>query len=317
MTTVKNATPGYYYVRAEATDGTGKYAAKRILVVESGITKITSEINAAKLFRTAGAFNAQTSAVIRFYVTGGNSDAVKFENTNEGIVRITDIIPGTGYFDIYVASSGGAIGKSDIVVASTDGSNKKAKCSVTVVNPVSKVNIAPKAGGTDLVAQGKSLQLNATLTTEYGTVSNKGVDWSISEGIPGLKISKTGKVTTTAATPNLEYYYVTATAKDGSNASATYTIRVNPKCTYMGFGELIPIQGGAIIPIELYFEGGQAWKPRMVVNSSNDKVCIGEIRYIEGGQYLILHYQNVGKTTLTVSLLDGSNKKIRLGFTLR
>ncbi len=104
-----------------------------------------------------------------------------------------------------IVATGRAAGKTNITLAATDGSGKKVTCAVTVNNPVTKLHISSatktmsfrteNANVDMMVIKGKSLQLKATLESEYGAVSNKKVNWSINAlEESGISISKSGKV---------------------------------------------------------------------------------------------------------------------------
>lgn len=244
----KKDASGSYTITAKAKDGTEQaFATKTIEVKKGKITGITFADKATKtIFRTNGRTNAARSVQLVASINGTEDcalNAYTCTSSNPGIARVT-ATGNNGEVTVTVTATGKAAGKTTITLMATDGSKKKATCNVNVSNPVSKVHIAPTAGNSYFVAKKKSLQLKATLESEYGAVSNKNVTWELwtTNNYPeqgaamqriegslttelGLSISKTGKVTAKEkATPGL--IVVRAYAADGSGAAAQYPIFV-------------------------------------------------------------------------------------------
>ena len=224
---------GAYEITATPADGKGTPEVHTITVKSGVITSVTLNKKKDTIFRARNAYGASNSTTITATIAGKDdfaANAITCTSNNTGIATATMSQTGNEV-TITVTATGKATGKATITLAATDGSNKKATCTVTVVNPVSRINIAT-AGNSMYVAQGKSLQLKATLESEYGTVSNKGVTWSIDTTDPEVKINASkGKVTASkkakVGTDNMPVIHtVTATAKDGSGVSVTFNIAV-------------------------------------------------------------------------------------------
>lgn len=244
----KAGVSGTYTITVKALEGTDQaVGTKRIEVKKGKITGITfADKSEKKIFRTNGSSNATKSISFKATISGTDDfapNAYTCTSSNSGIATVTATGNG-GVVTVTVTATGNAAGKTTITLMATDGSKKKATCTVNVCNPVSKVHIAPTAGNNRFVAKKKSLQLKATLESEYGTVSNKNVTWELwttadypkagdkakriegdLEKSLGLSISKTGKVAATDnATPGTIVAW--AYASDGSGAAAQYTITV-------------------------------------------------------------------------------------------
>lgn len=244
----KNGVSGSYTITVKAVEGTEQAIATKTIEVKKGkITGITFADKTAKtIFRTNGGSGAARSVQLVANISGTEDcalNAYTCTSSNPGIANVT-ATGNNGEVTVTVTATGKAAGKTTITLMATDGSKKKATCNVNVCNPVSKVHIAPTAGNSYYVAKKKSLQLKATLESEYGAVSNKKVTWELwtTNNYPeqgdamrriegslatelGLSISKTGKVTAKEkATPGL--IIVRAYAADGSGAAAQYPIFV-------------------------------------------------------------------------------------------
>ena len=330
------AAAGTYKVTATAADGSGFSADKLITVKGGTITSVTMSKKSATIFRTAGSSSAPTSLELKATLKGTDgfaTNAYTCTSSNPGIATAS-ASETDGIVTINVKATGKATGKTTITVASTDGSNKKAACTVTVNNPVSKVNIAPTAGNTSYVAQGKTLSLKATLETEYGKVSNKGVNWTISGDEAGtyVKINSSGKITVNKKAAYKKVYTVTATAKDGSGAKGTYSVMVTqsggqlvlcdtydifaPKSGYqydwqriMGTKYTYVVPVGYILPFgiasnkDIY--GGVS------VTSSNPQVVSATI---DSSGDLNIAIAKAGSATITIKMNDGSGTQVKYKF---
>ena len=112
-------------------------------------------------------------------------------------------------------------GTATIKVMALDGSNKYAKCKVTVKQPVTSIKLNKKT--VTLKAKGSAKQKTATLraTVSPKNANNKKVKWTSSKSKIATVNSK-GKVTA----KKKGTCYVIATAKDGSKKSAKCKIVV-------------------------------------------------------------------------------------------
>lgn len=226
----------------ESTDGSNKKATCAV-TVSGGISKVeivdaqggTKKVSKLTLFRGNTVNTAPSTATLYAKITGSkgaNIKSYKVESNNK-LVTVESYNTETG--EIKLKASSVATGKATITVMANDGSKKKATCAVTVVNPVSKVNIAVKGSNSNYIAKGKTLQLQASLESEYGVISNKKVTWSLDNNAKNITIDSSGKITAknnatgsgTGSNGNpLNQVTVTATACDGSNVKATYNVYI-------------------------------------------------------------------------------------------
>lgn len=329
LSTTKNATPGTYQIQAVTKDTAAQTAVKEVTVKGGLITKITVTPQTTTIFRKANAWGVPTQTAVDVKVEGSNADLTAYEITSSdakgSIVTITNDVKnenGTSSFTIKATEK--ATGKVTVTLKATDGSNKSAKCTINVNNPISGIRIAPSGGNNECVAKGKSLQLKATLESGYGKISNKKVDWVLAtnEQNPrpitsqtdktlktGMKISTSGKV---SASKNAKdgWYNVYAIAKDGS-AQAVYYIHVAAPTTRLevsGFSKGITVlkenwSGAAYIDSNTR-QGGYSF------SSSNPEVISVRI-YAQTGQHMEFVTGKKGTATITVKALDGSGKQVK------
>ena len=315
-----------------STDGSNKKATCAVTVsggirgVEIRNAEKTKKVSSLTLFRTGITSEAPKTATLYAVITGtdgANLGAYDVTSSNPALVKVS-VDKGTG--KITLTTSSKSTGKATITLLASDGSKKKATCTVTVNNPPSKINIAPKNGTTRYVVSGKSVQLTATMETEYGAVANKNVTWSVPDYCKevGISVNSSGKVSfskrytvnRTLAVP------VTATAKDGSGVSATYDVYVTPPTT-----NIICLTKGNIVKegyiYTIYFASDCTSK--ISCTSSSPKVMSPTISYTpynpstgEGGTgYFKFVVSQKGKATITLTALDSTNKTLKLSYAVK
>lgn len=271
-----------------STDGSNKKATCAV-TVSGGISKVeivdakggTKKVSKLTLFRGNTVNTAPSTATLYAKITGSNGanvKAYKVESNNK-LVTVESYDTTTG--EIKLKASSVATGKATITAMATDGSKKKATCTVTVVNPVSKVNIAVKGSNSSYIAKGKSLQLQASLESEYGAVSNKKVTWSIDEAAKNITINSSGKISAkTNATGSgtdskgnpLNRVIVTATACDGSNAKATYNVYITDPVQGIGLWSFVTYYNrltGAVFTRYEKLSTGNCWERKLIKMTDN------------------------------------------------
>lgn len=332
-----------------STDGGNKKATCAV-TVKGGIKKV--ELRDAKdqkaskitLFRSGTTAVAPKTAVLKAVIEGddtANVSAYEVSSNNEKLVK-TALNKATN--TITLTTSGKSTGKATITLMATDGSKKKATCTVTVNNPPTRINIAPKAGETGCVVPGKSVQLIATMETENGAVSNKKVAWSFADDETkstmaslGIKINESsGKITVPKTVRNASgqsvnlndllksmgasYVEVCAIAKDGSGVRGESKFYLAPATTYIRLGTPIqnPQTGVIVVSItsDCFFD--------MTCSSSSPRVASPTIAYAPrrkdgtgGTGYIKFVGNQSGSTTFTIKALDGSNKQAKLSIRIR
>lgn len=339
--TTKATSKGTYTIKAAAADNSGIAATKVISLCDGAIKTIAFEQAADKrvtIFRRAVNAATKTSAVVRIKIEGTNVradlDAYDVVNSNPGVATATASRTGN-LISLTVTATGRAAGKTNITLAAADGSGKKATCAVTVSNPVTKVHISSTTKTSSgynydethinmLVVKGKSIQLKATLESEYGAITNKKVKWS--NTIPansGITMSASGRITAKKDAKNT-VFMVKAEAADGGGASATYVVATADPATRVSVPALIPPRG-KIYAFKASDVSENEFGTRGFLQASIDTDVMGgyveakssnpnamEARVSPDSKFLLLSPRPVRRdtvVTITVRVTDGSGKR--------
>ncbi len=312
-----------------STDGSNKKATC-VVTVSGGISKVelvdgnAKKVSKLTLFRKGLVSSAPDTATLYAKITGSKgANKTAYEVTsNSPLVKVVGFDAATGKIDLEASAI--ATGKATITVMATDGSKKKATCTVTVVNPVSNINIAPAAGTTRYVVPGKSVQLTATIETEFGAISNKKVKWSM-DGGSAVSVNASGKVSVNKWLMLDDTYYadVTATAQDGSGVKATYRVYLTPSTTKVLLAWNAQYPKGTVAVASLSSVVTMPFvsdcTSPMMCTTSSAGVASPTIAYspayynsngelVMGSGYIRFVTTKKGKATLTVKALDSSGK---------
>lgn len=350
LTTTAAATAGTYMITATAADGSGQSAAKMITIAGGAITGITFNDKAYRnvsICRKQQVSATKTAATV--YATikgkaGADLSAYKVTNSNPGIasVSVEEAAAGSAamaeagneqtekVIRLTVKATGRAAGKTNVTIASTDGSGKRLTCTVTVNNPASGIVIAPAAGRNQYVARGKTLQMKSVVETENGKVSNKGVTWELydtkGQKIEGNLILSTGMSITTsgkvkaAINATAGSYTVKATAKDGSGVAKTYAISVADPATYIQLKDKSGYMSTAYRYTQdkgkscYYSVYTDAKQGSVAVTSSNPSVI--SVSVVEAGRMELAAYKK-GEATVTLKAMDGSGLQVKYYFRVK
>lgn len=297
-----------------STDGSNKKAAC-VVTVKGGIKKVQlqdtagSKVSKLALFRNGTDAKSPKTAEIYAVIEGSegtNPEAYEVISSNPSLVQ-AEINKTTG--KITLTAGDKMTGKATITLKTTDGSNKKAACTVTVNNPPSRINIAPKEGAAEYVVPGKSLQLKATLETEYGAVMGKNVIWSLPESYKdsGISVNASGKLSVSRAYSDFKTVPVTASAKDGSGISATYYVTVVKPTTYITIADYK--ESGGVTMITFYSDCNTP----MSCSSSSPDVISPTISYNQSTGRGTIKFVPLKQGTATISIkaMDSSGKTWR------
>lgn len=224
VSAAKNAS-GTYIITATTKDGTEaqqKSATHQITIVNDMIKSISMP-KTMTLFTTAGNSQAPTSAKLNPEINGGDGTAVTYTSSAPGIASVD---PSTG--QIQARSTG----KAKITCAATDGSNKKAVCTVTVSVPMSRLTIVPAVENDGLVSVGSTLKLKTEIGTSFGKPQNTKVKWKVPDNLKdAFSVSSSGVIKPKSDfakkylsdTETGGKVMVIAEAADGSGVTAEYS----------------------------------------------------------------------------------------------
>lgn len=319
VTAGKTAAAGSYTVTATAV----RYikpeepaSATRTIEVKEGTITSVSMPKTASVFRVKGNghSNLSTSTLVDVTVNGSegfdtsawtvssSSNIVSAEKISDKQIRVT-------------ANSQANPGTATITVKATDGSNKKATCKVTVLNPASSLKISQEAGRSQYLSGGRSLKMKATLGTAFGAASNKKIIWNVSD--PTLAtVDKNGKVTANKK-GKTGVVAVQAQTADGSNLIDIVLIYISESIKRIdlsynfvyGYYE-VKINGKSFSD---YINSNRIMIcPDFDIKSSNPQSVSGVIQFDDkSGKCLLLPFgvEKAGTGSITVRALDGSTAK--------
>lgn len=240
---------GAYRVTAAAADHLGAAATYTITIENQEITEIKFNTNKLTLFPPNTSAKSNTTATLSATIKGKPAGSnAKPGAITSSLITWSSSAPSIASVDQKGKITAKAPGKTTITCAATDGSNKKASCTVTVSVPMSKLVIGPTDGNLDskngvneaCVAVGKKIKMAAKYYSDFGTPSNKTVEWSIVNYSNNtlkekVKIDKNGVVSVdkkVSLPSGGAYVKVRATAKDGSGVKSN-DYRINIKKNYL------------------------------------------------------------------------------------
>lgn len=322
---VKAGASGIYTVTAKEKDvpegKDAKTASIQFEVTTSPVTKIEIP-KTVNLFTISGNYNAPREFQLTPKVTGGDGQSLKYTSSAPGVASVDSA-------GLITARSSG---KATITCSATDGSNKKATCSVVVSVPMSRITIVPKNANEGIVSVGKKITLSAKVSNNFGKAANQKVKWSIMPGGEDYaSVDQKGVVQGKAAdkaadgSDDFAQVRVKAEAADGSGASAVYTVYVIPEVTKFD----VDVNGIYFTPYIVLRSDIEWYAPSYDVQISGAK-GIGFQKDSNTGNYFwimpkyattnrtsaqieesgVLYNKEIKKVTVKVTLKDGSNRKV-------
>lgn len=197
---VKGVSKGTATITAKAKDGSGVKATAKITV-----TQPVTSLSVAKSLTVNVKAKKTLKATIK--PTNANNKSLTWTSSNAKVAKVSAKGIVTGLRK----------GSATITVKTKDGSNKTAKCKVTVIQPVNKVTLPKKA---TVKVKGK-LNLAKKVKVTPTNANNKTLKWA-SKKTKIAKVSSKGVVTGVKKGSAV----ITATTKDGSKKSAKCTVTV-------------------------------------------------------------------------------------------
>lgn len=291
--TVKAVKAGTTTVWAEATDGTGVTSPKLKVKVQGAPKSVKVEKTMSLSFdplRGKG-----TSAILQATLPAGSATTLKYSGYSDSVVTVSanGIVTAVGP------------GKTTITVSTYN--NKKAKCTVTVLDATYPTGLKLNRTGTVQLDLSQTIQLHATLEPEG--VAMSAINWKSSaakiatvdnNGL--VKPLKTGKAT------------ITATAAKNSKATAKVTFVIKdmraPKKVSIDQGKSITVRAGESAVLTAKVTGEPGWEPRKDLkwSTSNAKnVTVdqsGKITGVKAG------------SSAKITVIADNNKKIKATITV-
>ena len=214
-----------------------------------------------------------------------------------------------------VVITGNKAGKTKLIGVVSDGSGKMVTIPITVKQAVTSVTIA-NSGTAMCVRQGKSVKLTANVFPS--TAANKKVNWSYSPAREGITVvNGVVKAAKNAKPCNIT---VTATAADGSGASANYVISIieeEKKTT-------LTVDKKSVDIFRTSNNKGAETSATVTVNCSSPywsatSSAPGLVSVTGSGSKLTIKAtgKGTGTATVTVATTDGTNKKATIKVTVK
>ncbi|MCR4642827.1 MAG: S8 family serine peptidase, partial [Lachnospiraceae bacterium] len=200
---VSNVTPEAPYYAMKKNKKTGCITSLNLYT-----KKLSTEGDPGFVILSAAGFNGEDEMEGEAEWSCSDPKVVKIEEDSAG-VKLKALKPGS----------------VTITCTMNDGSGKKAKIKVKVMNPVEKLELS----GQTAVARGASASFKAASYLPSTAVMKK-VEWSLAGTYTGVTVSAAGKVKVTAAAP-LGTVTLLAKAKDGCGTSAQISFLVVEKKT--------------------------------------------------------------------------------------
>jgi len=310
VTASKKAERRSYTITAMAKDGTGKSASITIKVTDDVMKSMTLAEKKVSLFRVAGEMHAATSKTIAVKTTGGNAEAFSVSTNKPELLSVTK-----SGGNIVLKTTGKGTGTATVTVKSTDGSNKKATCKVTVNNPLSSIGIVIPQGRSDCLAQTKTLKLKVVTEALYGKVSSQAKKFKWESLDPELvSVTKKGVVTALKSSGTAR---IRVSSLDGS-ATTVMEIRcvgliermdyINNKITVNLGGD---VQVGFTADMDI---SGDTFKEQVMFIPSGNKLLFIERNYWSRAIFTCC---GLGEYTIDVRTTDGSDLEMKYYITVQ
>lgn len=310
VTAASRTRAGSCMIQAKAKDGSGVIAQYRITVTVGKMKNLTLEKTKASIFRIQNYKQSPTEEEIQVVTTGDNSSLWEVTSNKPDLVSVEKR---EDY--IVVKATGKATGTALITVTSTDGSNLKKTCQVTVRNPATGLFIAPQGGRGQFLAMGKKVRLIPVFEIGAGKVDSaaKKLKWT-SSNPNAVKVDQNGYAT--ALTESSSYATITAETTDGSRLSATCMIQTRSETLVIGLKNYSSfynvLNQGSAYGFEFEFEN----KKSTYFNPSKDTVIEVDKAGLEpyyvstsSGKKLGLMANKAGTYRITIFLKDGSSAR--------
>lgn len=247
ITVAKGTPSGSYTVTAEAADGKGAAAVQVVQVYGGAIGRVSLSETKATLYTKTIDETKTNTKTITATLTGADGatdfdpNAYTVTSSNPSVVSAETEAGIDGKIQITLTASGDKYGKAKVTVAATDGSNKKAVCTVTVSGGIKSVSLQDssgrKAGSQTLFrTAGTSGKAPVSKTLKAVIAGSDGANtaaYDVESSNPSLvKVAidkETNEVTLRAGGKSTGKAKITLKATDGSGKKASVNVTViNP-----------------------------------------------------------------------------------------
>ena len=303
---------GICIIQAKAKDGSGVIGTYTLTVSRDKLKSLKPVQSKVQLFRVENKYQSVTAQKVEVETSGGNQEAWQAESNKPGLVTVEK--EGGGFL---VKATGKGTGTAVITLKSTDGTNLKKTCKVTVSNPPGQLKVAAQGGRSSYLAIDKKLRLIPVLEATYGSIGSytRKLQWT-SSNPEAVAVDKNGTVT--ALTEDNAIAYITVSTTDGSNLTASYriiTCSETKKISLKGYSDINSyISQGTAIAMEIVYENTDtgSFNPSKEVVVERNKAGLEPYFYTDrttGRKRLALCGNKKGTYKVTISMKDGSKAK--------
>lgn len=303
VTASSKAECGIYTITISAKDGSTISPYSSTVTVVPCTTKPYMKFDKTKIDMFRSGIGREAS----IYCEGIWEDVVVEQSANS-----YDLISATYIKEanrIYIYALGNYTGTATVTLKTTDGSNLKKSCKVTVHNPAYNIQVAPAKGYSEFLAYGKSAQLEVKYDESYGKLDayGKKVKWE-STNPQVVSVDQKGKVTAKRY-DSIDPVYITATTENGE--VGRYYIFVEDLITDIKLSEEVDPEGAyryrtVYIKTAHNPEWTDLYLNNFEVTTSNPKKCMVGWNYVNSTIYYAAYG---GRYKVTLKALDGSKFK--------
>ncbi len=317
--TVTAVGAGSATITCKALDGSGKTASCKVTVKGEKIVKSVSltiggkETKSAVLYTNSG--KLASSLVITSTLKDANKKAINaspiWSTSNS---KVASIAPNGKSVTVYAKSKG----KATITCSAQDGSGKKASVTIDVKQAVTKITVE----GQNKIAAGKKATYKAKV---FPASATKTLKWTLSGAPSGVSVNeKNGAVTVAKNAPAGRTVKVIATATDGSGVagSTSFTtvaatipnVIVTASSSAAAY-KIVKDKKNSIKSFQLYnmnYGGGNDERVITLYSNVYSKWTSSDPKVVKVGELgtsVTVTALAAGKSTITCTAQDGSNKK--------
>lgn len=215
VTATKKAEAGEYIVEVKTKDGSDLVARTTVTVTTGKIKTFSFKETKKTIFRVRNNYGAKTDAYLYLNISGNGFENWEVTSSDPEILEVTR----TGNNEIYLKATGKGYKTVTVTAYTTDGTNKKTKCKVKVINPPSNMWITFPKECSENLAKGKSMQLTVTMEDAYGPLAKESYkyEWT-STRAENISVNQKGIVKALKGTGTTSVY---AKTTDGSGMFTT------------------------------------------------------------------------------------------------
>lgn len=303
ITAAKNAETGLYTITARK-EGTYDFGRIQIQVWHGKMKAIKFENKKESIYRIAGNYGHETSKLLPITRTGQNLDSWKVSSSNPDILEAK--IDKTGDC-VRITATGKGTGKVTITAVSTDGSNLKTKCVVSVENPPSDIILSYPKDSNLYMAEGEKKKFNVTYKEGFGKIGSytKNLKWGCEENYV-IDVSSNGFVTALVGNGyNDKVYIITPDGK----IKKSLVIETVGKIRKMKFKEdIVCSVGDKDVVVFPEIESVGYIPPSCISCSVNDPEALFATSIGDG---ISIYPRKKGTYTLTIEYTKGKKKKAK------